>query len=177
MSDLARSFMVFASGLDGLASVKLLENHNTRQMVRKGHRAHGQFKICPGFYSGCHAKGGTDEKTGTAFTGKLYFTDFTSQGFGGKQLSFRRKYTEPCPFRNFREDKIRFLFQACADLSRGGILRQTMFRKLQQLKTAISSQPLFIFRCGGDIKFFFQLAHGNEGNIEQCASHPFRPII
>ncbi len=58
------SFMVLTARLDGLGPVDLLQNHDPGQMMREGHRPHGQLKICPLLDPGSHAKGGTDEKTG-----------------------------------------------------------------------------------------------------------------
>lgn len=38
-------FMVFAACLDGLSPVNLLQNHDSRQMVREGHGTHGKLEV------------------------------------------------------------------------------------------------------------------------------------
>ena len=75
-------FVVFTSGLDGFRPIKLLQHHDTSQVMGESHGTHGKPEIRFFFYPGRHPKGGTDEKTGAAFAGKLYCLHFICQLLG-----------------------------------------------------------------------------------------------
>ena len=165
--------MIFASRLDGLCPVKLFQNHDSGQMVGKGHGTHGKLKICPLFDPRRHAEGRTNEKTGAALSGVFYSSYFFRKTLTGKRFSLRGKDTEPGTLGNFGKDQIRFLFQACGNLGRGRVFRKPHLRQFQQRKLAIPTQPLLVFLRGGNIEFFLQFSHGDQRNIKHKTTPKF----
>ena len=55
------------------------------------------------------------------------------------------------------------------DLGRGGRLRQPFLRQLQNCQRAEAAQPLGVFRCGVQIKFFLQLSRADDRHLLHTA--------
>ena len=64
------------------------------------------------------------------------------------------------------------LFQSRLDLAGGRIFGKPCFRQLEKGKGAVSAQTFFVFLGGGNVEFFLELAHGDQGDAEHGKS-PF----
>ena len=169
--------MILGTCLNGFAAVELLQHHDPRQMVGEGHGAHGELEVGLFFDPGGHAEGRTDEEAGAGLAGQLDLRQFLGKFLTGQLLALRGEDTEPGALGDFCENGLRFLLQARRDLGRGGILRQADLRELQQVELTLAAQTLLVLVGGGDIEFFLQLAHGDEGDFEHGAPPIFFIII
>ena len=164
--------VIFTSCLDGFGTVDLLQDHDPGQVVRESHWTHGQLEICLCLDLGCNTERRADEKAGAAFAGQLHLFQLVCESFAGKGFTLRSKDAEPSTFGKLGQDLLRFLVQSCGNLGGGGILRETVFRQLDQMKIALALQSLGIFFRGGQIKLFLQFAHGDQCDVE----HSFPPF-
>ena len=58
-----------------------------------------------------------------------------------------------------------------------GIFGKPCFRQLEKRKGAVSAQTLFVFLSGGNVEFFLELAHGDQGDAEHGKSPFVFPIV
>ena len=78
-------FMVFPAGGNLKRAINLFQQHHARQLMREGHRSHGQLEIRLCLYPVSHTEGGADQETGAAFScvfcaGISVATDVSSMG-------------------------------------------------------------------------------------------------
>ena len=158
--------MIFTARLDGFSPVNLLQDHDSCQMVGEGHGAHGELEIGLFLDFGRHAEGRADEEAGAGLAGIFYFLQFVCEAFAGQFLALRGEDAEPSTFGKLLEDQICLFFETGRDFRRGRILRQTDFRQFQKGEFTVTAQTLFVFFGGGNIEFFFQFAHGDQGDVE-----------
>ena len=164
--------MILAPRLNGFCPVELFQNHDPRQMVGEGHCPHGKAEIRPLLDMGGHAEGGADQKAGAGLAGIFHVPELVREGFAGQLLPFGGEDAEPGALGDFGEDQLGFLFQPCLNLAGGGIFGKPCFRQLEKRKGAVSPQPLFFLLGGGNVEFFLELAHGDQGDAEHGKS-PF----
>lgn len=169
--------MILAPRLNGFCPVELFQNHDASQMVGEGHCPHGEAEICPLLDTGGHAEGGADQKAGAGFAGIFHVPELVREGFAGQFLPFGGEDAEPRTLGNFGEDQLGFLFQSRLNLAGGRIFGKPCFRQLEKGKGAVSAQTLFLFLGGGNVEFFLELAHGDQGDAEHGKSPFVFPIV
>ena len=154
--------MIFGAVGDGFGPVELFQSHDPHKVMGESHRAEGQTEVCHGLDPGIHSEGGSDEETGRTFATELDLLDLLRQGFRRKLLPLRGQDAEPRAFGDLGFDEVCFLGEACPDLCRCGILRETGLRQLKELKFTVGPQPLGIFLCGGKVELLLALTHSDQ---------------
>ena len=98
---------------------------------------------------------------------------FIREGLAGKGFSIGGEYAEPGSLGDPCQDGLRLLFQPGGNFGGGGVLRQPALRQLCQGEPAVAAQPFGVFRSGRDIKFFLELAHGDQCDFK----HSLPPVF
>ena len=154
--------MIFCSRLDGLGSVKLLERHHARKVVRKRHVAHGEKNIRLLFQPRIHAERRADQKADARSAAFFDIGKLSRQFLGREHLSFGRKHAEKASLRNLCANQLCLPGKPLRNLRGVRVLRQLILRQLQQLKRAERPQPFFVLLRRGNIKLLLELPHTNE---------------
>ena len=154
--------MVAAAGENALRPVDLLQHHDSGQMVGEGHGTHGEQEVSLLLQIPVQSEGGPDEEhqLGPALIpdGLQRF----GQRLGGEQLPLRRQDAQPAVFRQLLPDGLSLPLQCLPDLGRGGILRQTDLRQLDEPDPAVCLEPFFIFLRRGEIELLLELSQGDQ---------------
>ena len=166
--------MVFASGLDGLGPVDLLQDHDPCQMVGEGHLSHGKLEIGLVLDLLADAEGGADQETGTGFAGIFHILELSREFLAGEDLTLGGEDAKPRTLGDLLENELRFLVEARLDLGRGGVLREPVLGQLDDLEGAVALQPLFLLGGGGQVELLLELAHDDEGDIKHYRRKPSR---
>ena len=161
--------MVFASGVDLVGPVDLLQEHDPQQVMGKGHGGHGQPQIGLLFQRGVHPVGAADEEDDVSGTPGGGLRKIAGQRLAGAFLSLYAHGDEQTSGRQLCPHGIGLSGQRRPDLGRGGRFRQPFLRQLQNCQRAEAAQPLGVFRCSVQIKFFLQLPRADDRHLLHTA--------